>query len=71
MACRRRRAARRWCARIAAQGRLGLAELPWFAERGLDRAALLEILGVIAEYTLATHAANLDRTRIDPDYRSG
>ena len=56
---------------IAAQGRLARADLHWFAERGLDRAALLEILGVIAEYTLATHAANLDRTRIDPDYRSG
>jgi AhpD family alkylhydroperoxidase len=55
---------------IASQGRLGRAELHWFAERGLDTAALLEILGVIAEYTLATHAANLDRTRIDPDYRS-
>lgn len=55
---------------IASKGRLGRAEIGWFVDHGLDRAALLEIIAVISEYTLATYAANLDRTRIDPDYRA-
>lgn len=43
----------------------------WIDRLSDEQRRAVETLGVIAEYTLATHAANLDRTRIDPDYRSG
>ena len=56
---------------IESRGRIGRAEGGWFADQGLDRKAFLEIIAVVAEYTLATYAANLDRTRVDPDYRTG
>jgi len=54
---------------MATKGRLGRAEIAAFDRRGLGFAALLEIVGIVATYTLATHANNLARTRIDPHYR--
>jgi energy-converting hydrogenase Eha subunit H len=56
---------------LASRGKLGRAELARYQERGLSFAEILEIIGVIGEYTVATFSANLDRTRIDPDYRLG
>jgi len=56
---------------LARRGKLGRAELARFEERGLTFAEILEIIGVIGEFTVATFAANLDRTRIDPHYRLG
>ena len=56
---------------LASRGKLGRAELASYQERGLSFAEILEIIGVIGEYTVATFAANLDRTRIDPEYRLG
>jgi alkylhydroperoxidase family enzyme len=54
---------------LDAHGRLPRAELSYFDRFGLDEAALLEVIAVIGEFTIATHANNLLRTRIDPDYR--
>ncbi|WP_371036307.1 MULTISPECIES: carboxymuconolactone decarboxylase family protein [unclassified Rhodosalinus] len=51
------------------RGQLGRAEMAEFARKGVDFDKILEIIGVISEYTLATYSANLDRTRIDPEYR--
>ena len=56
---------------LASRGKLGRAELAGYQERGLSFPELLEIIGVIGEYTVATFSANLDRTRIDPEYRLG
>jgi alkylhydroperoxidase family enzyme len=56
---------------LASRGKLGRAELASYRERGLSFAEILEIIGVIGEYTVATFSANLDRTRIDPEYRLG
>jgi len=56
---------------LATHGRLPQAEIAHFGRQGLDRAALLEIVAVIGEFTIATHANNLMRTRIDPEYRDG
>jgi alkylhydroperoxidase family enzyme len=56
---------------LASRGKLGRAELASYQERGLSFPELLEIIGVIGEYTVATFSANLDRTRIDPEYRLG
>ncbi|RDC71297.1 alkylhydroperoxidase [Rhodovulum sp. 12E13] len=56
---------------LASRGKLGRAELARYRERGLSFAQILEIIGVIGEYTVATFSANLDRTRIDPEYRLG
>jgi alkylhydroperoxidase family enzyme len=56
---------------LASRGKLGRAELASYEERGLSFPEILEIIGVIGEYTVATFSANLDRTRIDPEYRLG
>lgn len=58
-------------AMIEARGKLGRAQIARYERQGLDFDLLLEIVAVIGEYTLATFAANLDRTRIDPEYRLG
>ena len=50
-------------------GRLPRAEIAWFESRGFERDSLLEIIAVIAEFTMATYANNLLRTRIDPEFR--
>jgi len=50
-------------------GRLPRAEIAHFSRFGLDEEALLEVIAVIGEFTIATHANNLVRTRIDPEYR--
>lgn len=54
---------------LETSGRLPRAEILHFARQGLDEAALLEIIAVVGEFTIATHANNLLRTRIDPEYR--
>jgi len=54
---------------LEAHGRLPRAEIAYFARFGLDEEALLEVIAVIGEFTIATHANNLVRTRIDPEYR--
>ena len=54
---------------LATHGRLPRAEIAYFAGFGLDEEALLEVIAVIGEFTIATHANNLVRTRIDPEYR--
>ncbi len=56
---------------LASRGKLGRAELAGYHDRGLSFPEILEIIGVIGEYTVATFSANLDRTRIDPEYRLG
>ena len=56
---------------LATRGKLGRAELASYREKGLTFPEILEIVGVIGEYTVATFSANLDRTRIDPEYRLG
>lgn len=56
---------------LESRGKLGRAELARFQDRGLTFPEILEIVGVIGEYTVATFSANLDRTRIDPEYRLG
>jgi alkylhydroperoxidase family enzyme len=56
---------------MAAQGRLGRAEIAAFERRGIGFPELLEIIGLIATFTLATLANNLGRTRIDPEFRDG
>jgi alkylhydroperoxidase family enzyme len=56
---------------LASRGKLGRAELARYQEGGLSFPEILEIIGVIGEYTVATFSANLDRTRIDPEYRLG
>lgn len=50
-------------------GRLGRHEIAAFEEQGLPSAELLEIITIIAGYTLATYTNNLMRTRIDPELR--
>jgi len=50
-------------------GRLGRHEIAEFEEQGLPPAGLLEIITIIAGYTLATYTNNLMRTRIDPEFR--
>lgn len=50
-------------------GRLGRHEIADFEEKGLPQAELLEIITIIAGYTLATYTNNLMRTRIDPEFR--
>ena len=54
---------------LDSRGKLGRAAQTQMAERGLRFDEMLEIVAVIGEYTVATFAANLDRTRIDPEYR--
>ena len=54
---------------IAARGRLSQYEIGRFADQGLVLEDLIEIIAVVGEYTIATYAANLDRTRLDPEYR--
>ena len=56
---------------LASRGKLGRAELAGYQDRGLSFAEILEIIGVIGAYTVATFSANLDRTRIDAEYRLG
>lgn len=51
------------------RGRLPAAEIDWFARRGFTPDALVEIIATVAEFTLATYANNLLRTRVDPEYR--
>jgi AhpD family alkylhydroperoxidase len=51
-------------------GRLPKAEIAYFSRFDLDEEALLEVIGVVGEFTIATHANNLVRTRIDPEYRA-
>ena len=53
---------------LARHGRLGRAEIGALERRGLAWPELLEIIGIIAAYTLATYANNLARTRIDPEF---
>jgi AhpD family alkylhydroperoxidase len=50
-------------------GCLGQAEVTLFEEKGVPFDELLEIIAIIAAFTLATYANNLARTRIDPEYR--
>jgi uncharacterized peroxidase-related enzyme len=50
-------------------GRLGRDEIADFQEQGLPPAQLLEIITIIAGYTMATYTNNLMRTRIDPEFR--
>ncbi|TVP88015.1 MAG: alkylhydroperoxidase [Thioalkalivibrio sp.] len=50
-------------------GYLGQAEIALFEERGIPFDELLEIISIIAAFTLATYANNLSRTRLDPEYR--
>lgn len=50
-------------------GRLGGAEQALLEDSGLELADLLEIVTIIAAYTLATYANNLAGTRIDPVFR--
>lgn len=54
---------------LETHGRLPRAEIAHFARFGLDETALLEVIAVVGEFTIATHANNLVRTRIDPEYR--
>ncbi|AHF00179.1 carboxymuconolactone decarboxylase family protein [Thioalkalivibrio paradoxus] len=54
---------------VAESGCLGQAEVALLEERGLAFEELLEIIAVVAAFTLATYANNLARTRIDPEYR--
>lgn len=54
---------------LETHGRLPRAEIAYFSRFGLDEEALLEVIAVIGEFTIATHANNLVRTRIDPEYR--
>lgn len=56
---------------LSSRGKLGRAELASYEDRGLSFPEILEIVGVIGEYTVATFSANLDRTRIDSEYRLG
>jgi uncharacterized peroxidase-related enzyme len=56
---------------LETHGRLPHAERAHFKRLGLDDEALLEVIAVIGAFTIATHASNLVRTRIDPDYRNG
>lgn len=51
-------------------GRLPSSEIAHFERRGLDEASLLEIIAVVGEFTIATYANHLKRTRLDPEYRS-
>ncbi len=50
-------------------GCLGSAEVAVLQERGVGLEELLEIVAIIAAFTLATYANNLANTRIDPEYR--
>jgi alkylhydroperoxidase family enzyme len=54
---------------LETHGRLPRAEIAHFSRNGLDEAALLEVIAVIGEFTIATQANHLMRTRIDPEYR--
>jgi len=54
---------------LAAKGKLGRHEIGRLEARGVNFDDLLEIVAVIGEAKIATYAANLDRTRIDPHYR--
>lgn len=55
---------------IATKGRLPRHEIGRFGDLGLSLEDLIEIIAVVGEYTIATYAANLDRTRLDPEYRA-
>jgi alkylhydroperoxidase family enzyme len=54
---------------MEARGHLGGAEQELLAEAGVDQRDLLEIVTIIATYTLATYVNNLAGTRIDPEFR--
>lgn len=54
---------------IETRGRLPRAEIAWLEQRGLGQSALVEIIATVSEFTLATYANNLLRTRIDPEFR--
>lgn len=56
---------------LALKGKLPRHDIGRFARQGLEAEDLVEIIAVIGEYTIATYAANLDRTRLDPQYRNG
>lgn len=54
---------------MSESGCLGQAEVVVFEEKGVPLDEMLEIIAIIAAFTLATYANNLARTRIDPEYR--
>ena len=54
---------------LETRGRLPRAEIDWFSRRGFGHGTLVEIIGTVSEFTMATYANNLMRTRIDPEYR--
>ena len=54
---------------MADSGDLGQAEVAMFEEKGITFDELLEVVSIIATFTLATYANNLSRTRLDPEYR--
>jgi len=54
---------------MATKGRLSRHDIGRFGDLGLALEDLIEIIAVVGEYTIATYAANLDRTRLDPEYR--
>ncbi|WP_440996825.1 carboxymuconolactone decarboxylase family protein [Arhodomonas sp. SL1] len=51
------------------KGRLGRAELTLLEERGVSFESLLEIVTIIAAFTLPTYTNNLFHTRVDPEFR--
>jgi alkylhydroperoxidase family enzyme len=54
---------------MSESGSIGQAEVALLEERGVPFEELLEIIAIIAAFTLATYANNLARTRIDPEDR--
>jgi alkylhydroperoxidase family enzyme len=52
------------------RGHLGSAEQTVLEDGGINEQDLLEIVTLIATYTLATHVNNMAGTRIDPEFRS-
>jgi uncharacterized peroxidase-related enzyme len=54
---------------LETQGHLPRHRIAVYADLGLAMDALLEIVGVIGAFTLATMVNNMARTRIDPEYR--
>jgi AhpD family alkylhydroperoxidase len=54
---------------MSESGGIGQADVVLFEELGVPFDELLEIIAIIAAFTLATYANNLARTRIDPEHR--
>ncbi|MCA1791270.1 MAG: alkylhydroperoxidase, partial [Thioalkalivibrio sp.] len=52
---------------MSESGGIGRAEVVVLKERGVPFEELLEIIAIIAAFTLATYANNLARTRIDSE----